>query len=418
MFLSAAAHKKMFVRQFDVKSAFLNGRLHEEIYMRQPPGYNQEENKVCKLIKSLYGLKQAAKVWNDTVSAILLKIGFRKSEHDKCLYVLESDNVQMYLIIHVDDMLIACTDLASIRTVERLINGSFEVKDLGNVKTFLSIEVERDMDGNFSVHQSSYIEKIISAAGQEDSKISKIPMDEGYYKLKSEDYLPDNIKYRQLIGMLLYVCTNTRPDVSASVCILSQKVEKPTTLDMNEVVRIIRYLKGTRDYRLKLSGSRFEEMVMYSDANWAEDRTERKSNNGHVCFFNGGTISWSSRKQECVALSSCEAEYIALSEAVKEVIWLRRMLMEFGYSMDSPTVVKADNQSAIKLVDRERFSNTTKHIDTRYHFIKEFKRLGEISLEYVCTEENVADMLTKPLGRVKLTKLRQLSRIVEEKEMN
>jgi hypothetical protein len=251
MLLAVAGDKGMIVRQFDVKSAFLNGILDEEIYMQQPPGFEEDRTKVCRLIKSIYGLKQAARVWNEAVSAVLLKLNFRKSEHDKCLYIMKKKEFEMYLIIHVDDMLIACTSLEPIQEVENKINKHLEVKDLGNVKTFLSIEVIRDSGGNFHVHQSSYIDKIIAAGGQENSKISKTPMDEGYYKIKCEEYLPNNEFYRQLIGMLLYVCTNTRPDIAASVCILSQKVEKPTTLDMNQVIRIIRYLKGTKDYKIK-----------------------------------------------------------------------------------------------------------------------------------------------------------------------
>jgi hypothetical protein len=145
----------------------------------------------------------------------------------------------------------------------------------------------------------------------------------------------------------------------------------------------------------------------------AEDRTQRKSNSGYICFFNGGTINWSCKKQECVALSSCEAEYVALSEAVKEVIWLRRMLAEFGYSLKSPTTVYADNQSAIKLVDKEKYSNSTKHIDTRYHFVKETKKDGCIDVYYVSSEDNLADMLTKPLGRIKLINLRSKSGVIE-----
>jgi hypothetical protein len=212
-----------------------------------------------------------------------------------------------------------------------------------------------------------------------------------------------------MIGMLLYVCTNTRPDIAASVCILSQKVVNPTSTDLNEVKRIVRYLKGTQNYKLVLGKNLEGQLHMYSDANWAEDRTDRKSNSGHIGFFRGGAISWACRKQGCVAVSSCEAEYMALNDTAQESIWLNRVIKSFEAENQEPVKIYADNQSSIHLVDKHRYSIKSKHIDTKYHCIQDWKEKGLIDIEYVPTEHNVADMLTKPLGRIKLERFRRLA---------
>ena len=238
-------------------------------------------------------------------------------------------------------------------------------------------------------------------------------MDPGYYKLEKSELLPDNEEYRKLIGMLLYVSTNSRPDISSSVSILSQKVSKPSITDLNEVKRIIKYLKYTKNSKLRLSDKNPElsvqfpesELILFSDANWAEDRTDRKSNSGYIGFVYGGTISWACRKQATVSLSSTEAEYIALSETTQEAIWLKRLCDDFNIEIKHPVPILVDNQSAIKIVDNYKFSNSTKHIETRYHFVKDIKQRNIIDVKYCPGEHNIADMLTKPLAAIKLSQL-------------
>lgn len=404
--LAVAAKRKYTVRHYDIKTAFLNGKLDEEIFMKQPPGF-EIGSKVCKLNKSLYGLKQAARQWNNEINRVLMSCGCKQSETDKCLYTYKMGEEVAYVIIHVDDLLIAGSHMKVIQYIVNEIKKEFEIKDLGDVKQFLGIDIIKEENGNYLIGQTKYIDKVVEAAGQQDAKISSIPIDVGYDKMQGDEKLDDNGEYRKLIGMLLYISTNTRPDIAASVSILSQKMSCPTKLDLNEVKRVCRYLKGTRRMKLKVSDSGSElKLTAFSDANWAENRIDRKSNSGYICMMGEGTISWCCRKQSCVSLSSTEAEYIALAETCQEVTWLREIFKDFSIDNKTPTMINEDNQSCIKMVDRQKFSNRTKHVDTKYHFIHDLKEKGVIDLQYCPTEENTADMLTKPLSRIKLAKFR------------
>lgn len=407
MLLSECGARNLHVKHYDVKSAFLNGNLDEEVYMRQPPGYNFGDG-VLKLHKSIYGLKQAANVWNKTLNDVLEKANFKSCEVDRCLYYKHVGSEVCYLLIHVDDILISSRNVQLIESTAANINHHFQITSLGEAKTYLGIELERDLSGNFLISQARYVDKILLQSGLKDAKIAKHPLSVGYFKQNDPkicEKLENNEEYRKLIGKLLYLCTQTRPDIAASVCILAQRVSCPTKNDLNEVKRIIRYLKFTRNFKLKLSlDSSKNDLIMFSDANWAEDAIDRKSNSGFIAFTNGGVISWCCRKQTLVALSSMEAEYIALSEATKEVIWLRKLRKFFGHC-EQTTDVYVDNQSCLSNVQNQKFSNRTKHIDTRHHFIRDLVNKKTIKLHYVPTELNTADLLTKPLGTTRIAAL-------------
>jgi Reverse transcriptase (RNA-dependent DNA polymerase)/Integrase core domain len=409
--LSFAGKKSFLVKHFDIKSAFLNGNLEEEIYMRQPQGFKFGE-KVYKLNKSLYGLKQAARVWNQTLHDVLVKANFIQCKHDKCLYVLSEQEKVCYLLVHVDDILMASNSESLINCSARKIGAHFEVKDLGEIKHFLGIDITKDEKGNFLLSQKHYIKSIIEAAGLQDSKDSKYPLDVGYYKIIDESKLnlDEHCLYRKLIGMLFYLTTNSRPDINASISILSQHVSNPTKTDMNEVKRVIKYLKGTIDLKLCVSQALGEQqLVCFSDANWAEDRSTRKSNSGYFLKVNGGAISWSCRKQGHVTLSSTEAEHVAINEACKEAVWIKNIVDFFDGNLKGKLMIRTDSQSCIKMIQNDRFSNLTKHIDVRFHFVKDLFCNGDIYLEYVKTENNTADLFTKPLGPTRVKYLRQLA---------
>lgn len=407
--LSMAGKCQLIVRQFDVKTAFLNGDIQEEIYMRQPKGYNKGD-KVLRLHKSLYGLKQAARAWNSVLHDTLISVGFKQSKADQCLYCLDVNNQVCYVIVHVDDMLFAASNQSIIDQLAAKITLKFELKDLGDVKHFLGIDVHRSSDGMFSISQENYISKVAQSTGLEDAKAQKFPIDPGYYRLEDENVLPENNEYRKIIGMLLYVSTNTRPDISASVCILAQKVEKPRELDLTEAKRIITYLHSTKSLRLHLNENMDSvTLKAFSDANWAEDRVTRKSNTGLICLVNGGTVAWSSRKQDVVSISTTEAEFYALAETAKEVQWILQILKDFNITIIEPIIIETDNQSCIKMIENEKFSNRTKHIDVRYHYLKDLVHNKKLQLKYCPTEINVADMLTKPLAGSKIKALRELA---------
>lgn len=408
MLMSIAGAKKYSVKQYDIKTAFLNGILTEELYLKPPPG-SETNGKVYRLKKTLYGLRQSARVWNQTLHESLVKNGCEQNKTDNCLYSLTSGGDVVYLLIHVDDILTATNNPEKQSDLMSSIGKDFELKDLGEAKDFLGIRTERDEEGNYCISQPDYIAKIIEAAKLTEGKISKFPMDTGYHKLEGKE-LPSNEHYRKIVGMLLYLSTNSRPDIAASVAILSQRVKNPRDVDLNEVKRVVRYLKGTQHEKLRLSSSGDHEMLFaYSDSDWAENKVDRKSHSGFFCSMNGGTIGWSCKKQDLVALSSAEAEYIALSEASKEVIWTTRIARHFGIELQAPISMYTDSQSAMAMITNQKFSHRTKHIDTKYHFVKDIISKKIIELKYHPTATNVADMMTKPLGGNKILELRRLA---------
>lgn len=411
--LTVASARNLVVRQYDVKTAFLNGSLDEEIYMKPPPGF-VDNNNVLKLHKSLYGLKQAARVWNQTLHKAMFNAGFRQSKFDECLYIYKDDSNVCYAIVHVDDMIFASNSGTLINAKIIELNKSFELKCLGDLKNYLGIEITRDDKGKFSINQMRYIEKVAKEFQLQDSKGSKFPLDPGYHKLEDENLLESNNDYRKIIGMLLYISTNTRPDISASVGILAQRVSKPRKLDFTEALRVVKYLHATKELKLVM----FDEndptpLTAFSDSDWAEDRSTRKSISGVLVKILGGTVSWSSRKQNIVSTSTTEAEFYALSEAVKEVQYLKNVLNDFDIATEETITIHSDNQSTIKMIKNPRSSSRTKHIDVRLHFVRDSVGQGSIGLKYCSSEHNVADLLTKPLAGVKIKYLRELAALIE-----
>ena len=247
--------------------------------------------------------------------------------------------------------------------------------------------------------QSQYIDKVCHEFGLNDAKPSSYPIDPGYFKIKDNDVLPNNEQYRKIIGALLYYSINSRPDISAAVAILSRKVESPTKTDLNEVKRVLRYLKATKEKRLRLSNAdKYGTIETFCDADWASDVIDRKSMSGVIIFFNGGPVHWFSRKQSLVTLSSTEAEYISLSEAGKEIKWFKMLLEDFNCQQTEPIIVNEDNQSCIRLASDEKSVNRSKHIDIKFHYIRDMVANNEIKLVYCPTEDMVADVLTKPIA--------------------
>lgn len=412
--LAVASHGKMIIKQYDVESAFLNGDLDEEIYLKPPPGHDVG-SKVYKLHKSLYGLKQSARVWYKALDAKFAEIGFTQSKVDPCLHIYSKNGRKCYSIQHVDDILFAATDEAIIDDSVRKLSESFELKDLGKLKHFLGIDVTTTLEGAFQLSQSSYIDNIATDLNLTDAKSAVFPLDPGYFKLADDKFLSDNSEYRKIIGKLLYAFINTRPDISASVNILAQRVESPRELDLLETKRVVKYLLGTKHIRLNFSGGEEEVFSFraYSDANFAENIEDRKSNSGILCMMNGAPISWSSRKQGVVATSTTEAEFYAIAEAAKEMMWLHQLLKELNVIIELPIIISSDNQSAIKMLENEKFSQRTKHIDVQYHFLRDLIQNKTVKLSFVPTEINAADLLTKPLAGAKIKSLRKLSGFVE-----
>jgi hypothetical protein len=347
----------------------------------------------------------------------LAGLQFKNSDADRCLYVKNVGEKKLFILLYVDDLIIAYNNEEDFETILRKLKENFQLEDLGKVKMFLGIQVFLE-EGHFHLCQKNYIEKLIERFGQQDSKKSKIPLDPGYLQQKEEDskLLPDNAEFQSLIGSLLYVAVNTRPDISVAVSILGRKVQNPSQLDWNEAKRILKYLKGTADMTLRL-GNQQEKLEIYVDADWAGDSRDRKSNSGFLFKFCGGLINWTSRKQKIVATSSTEAELIALADCCQEILWILKLLDSIGISLQKPLIVNEDNQSCIKMIESGKIDRKSKHIETKLFFVKELQEKSIIKLQYCPTEEMLADMLTKPLQSTKLCRFREaigLTSMIEE----
>ena len=405
--LTIAGREKMIVNHYDIQSAYLNADVSHEVYMKQPDGYvHGKNNLVCKLNKNLYGLKQGANEWNKKLHDILSKNSYKRSENDMCLYSKQDGENRMYISVHVDDIIVAATDMSMITKFEKQMNEVVALKNLGKLHYYLGLQFERTDDGTFLLHQQSYIEKKLKEFNLSDSRPSNIPVDTGYQKSRpeSQECLTNDDVYRRAIGSLLYLSTNSRPDIAVGTSILARHVSNPKQADWIEVKRIFRYLNKTKEKKLRLGSSDDQsthQLIGYADADWGGDAEERKSNTGYVFIFLGATISWASRKQSMVTLSSTEAEYIALAEAAQEAMYLCRILKDLNQPVEA-CVIYEDNQSCIKILPNDQLTTRrTKHIDTKFHFVRELFKNGAIEIRYCPTDKMIADLLTKPLGAIK-----------------
>lgn len=392
--LSVCNYRKFHLHQLDVKNAFLNGILKEEIYMQIPKGVEPRTGEVCKLKRTLYGLKQAPMEWNARFDMFVRDLGFTPCATDRCLYVSVNENVTMYLLLYVDDFIIASNDMGALNNVKEILKNEFKMRDLGELNYFLGIKIERHGESLF-LSQTSYIEKLINRFKMSTCKPKLTPMPaKPFQDIQSN---PMALKpYRELIGCLMYACLATRPDLCAAVNYFSQFQTKATVALWEGLKRIIRYLQGTKNLGLWFKGQTDTVLVGYADASWA-NCIDRKSVSGYLFKTYGDLVVWASRKQRTVAQSSTEAEYIAIASAGTEYLWLIQLLAEMKVTIQEPVIIYEDNQSCISALeswDQKRL----KHIDIKYHFIKELVKNKLISVKYVPTEDQTADIFTKGLA--------------------
>lgn len=404
--LAIAGKNGIVLKQYDVKTAYLNGTVDEELYMRQPPGFAAagQEELVCKLIKSIYGLRQSARCWNKALHAVLTEMRFKQCTSDSCLYVRHDKGVTVYLLVYVDDLLIGCIDEGVIDSVYHDLKKKPDLTDLGPVRHFLGLEILKQ-DGIYSMRLTAYIEKLVSKLGMDKAAPVKTPMDPGYLS-SNDDSKPfeDLTAYRSLIGALLYLSINARPDISVSVGLLGRKAAQPNQSDWSAAKRIVQYLNATKAHKLTFGRGKDWKLIGFSDSDWAGDQRTRRSTTGVVYFYGSGPICWVSKGQDSVALSSLEAEYNALTVACQEAVWIKRLLKDLGEPVDQAITIFEDNQGCISFSTAERSSGRVKHIDTKRHFIRELCDRRTITLLYCPSAEMIADALTKPLGRLMFNK--------------
>lgn len=421
--LGLAASLNLEVEQLDVKTAFLHGDLEEEIYMEQPEGFEVKgkEHLVCKLKKSLYGLKQAPRQWYKKFDSFMEKHGYGKTTSDHCVFIKKfSDGDYIILLLYVDDMLIVGHDTKKIQSLKKDLNKSFAMKDLGPAKQILGMRITRDRKNNkLWLSQHNYIEKVLERFNMSNCKPVSTPL-ATHFKLNS-DKCPTSEKdkeemkkvpYASAVGSLMYAMVCTRPDIAHAVGVVSRFLSNPGKDHWQAVKWILRYLRGTSKVCLCYGG---DEPVLdgYTDADMAGDLDSRKSTSGYMMTFAGGAVSWQSRLQKCVALSTTEAEYIAATEASKELLWMKKFLHELGLKQDK-FVLFCDSQSAIHLSKNPTFHAKSKHIEVRYHWIRDALEMKSFLIEKIHTDENGSDMMTKTLSVSKMICCRKKAGMVEQ----
>lgn len=388
MMISKAVQSNMIIHQLDIPTAFLNGTVKSEIYIKTPEGLKTNKDTVLKLKRSLYGLTESPKCWNERIDNFLKEKGFNRSGYDSCLYFTN----KTWILIYVDDILIIGEEKEIIEEFKR----EFKAKYLGKMVKFLGMEILYNID-KITIKQTQMIEKILTTFNMTECKTMSSPM-ETRFDPKLEENEIINVPYRQLIGSLLYLTMTSRPDISYAVSLLSRYLDKPNENLWKAGKRIIRYLKGTKEKGLLFRRSDEEEVLWgYSDADWAGDKEERKSVSGAFIFQGHNPIAWLSKKQNCVALSSAESEYIAAATTAQEILNLKGVSANLGHDMKA--ILLVDNIGAISLSKSCENSKRAKHIDVKFNFIKDLIDKKIIEIQYVNTKDNFADIMTKSVTK-------------------
>lgn len=414
IFLAICNYLKIEVCQLDICSAFLNGTISEDVYISLPKGFKQKEGTICKLRKSLYGLKSSPKSWYNKFHNLMLSLKFKRSENEYCFYVKISETDKLYILIYVDDVLLAGTDKSKVEKVKNALKENFKLKDLGLVSHFLGMIIKQDIiKGETIISQTKYVENILQKYNMLECKSVTTPMDVNFkHDILKRDFSESpeiENRCRILIGLLMYLMLCTRPDLCITVSILS-RYQSCASIDLwQSLKRILRYLKGTKNLCLnfKVPNEDINMLTGYVDSDWAGDRVDRKSTSGYVFKLLNCSVSWCSRKQCTVALSTTEAEYIALSLGVSEACWIRYFVHDFKLDNDFICVkIFADNQSAIKVSKNPEFHKRLKHVDIKFHFVRDKINNGVVTVNYLSTDNQIADMFTKPLSLYMFNKFR------------
>lgn len=411
--LAVAAMEDWHTLQMDVTNAFLHGDLHENVYMKLPLGYtgigcrikphqdqektSQNSHLVCKLKKSLYGLKQAPRNWFSKLSQTLLKMGFNQSKSDYSLFVIHTQEVITIILVYVDDLLICGNSLTDINKLKSMLSQTFHMKDLGPVSYFLGIEIYRSVDG-FFLSQRKYVTDILQEYGMLRARPLQLPMDT-HLKLTQDkgEVLSDPTPYQRLVGRLIYL-TITRPDIAFTVQLLTQFMQRPTTVHMQTAKRLLRYLVGSISQGILLASSSAAQLTAYCDSDWASCPITRRSTTGYCIFLGQSPISWKAKKQHVVARSSAEAEYRSMALTTCEVTWLSALLKDIGIKNLPPTILKCDNQAALAIAANPVLHEKTKHVEIDCHYVRDQLQAGTIITTPVSSSDQVADIMTKVLS--------------------
>lgn len=402
LILHLAAELNLEVESIDFVTAFLNGDLDEDIFMEQVPGYEDSNypDHVLKLDKSLYGLKQAPRQWFAKLRDALLELGFSECKSDLSIFSKHTGDTIFFIVVFVDDLALVSNNTEQVCHVKAELARRFEMKDLGPLTEYLGMEVSRDRTARtITLRQEKYISKLLQKFRMEDCHGKTTPLPANHNLLEPDLKSPvlNDVPYAQLVGSLMYLMVCTRPDLAYTLSVLTRFMaeDKHTEAHWDAAKRTLRYLQHSKTWGLTFKGQN-KPMEAYCDASWADIRSNRHSTLGYCVGFGSSPVSWRSKKSDTVALSSTEAEYYAGVEVAKEVKWLKELLQELQQPL-TPTTVWCDNQSAIAMTNHPVFHARSKHIEVKYHYIRELCEAGVIVPTYISTTDNLADLLTKAL---------------------
>lgn len=405
LLLALSTEYQWHTRHIDVKNAYLYGNLHEEVYMKLPPLYNAKEGEVARLLRPIYGLKQSGRKWNEELNEFLIEIGFERLKSSNCTY---RKGCWLIIMIYVDDIFIFSKKLDSITKTVSTIAKKYEIKDLGEIRYVMGVKLNQEQLDTVHLTQKPYIESILRKYNMQECKPASTPLEPGTKMSKKDSPTTheektemSHVPYRELIGSLMYLSQHTRPDIAFATSKLSQYNSNPGRVHWQQAKHVLRYLSKTKDLGIVYRAGGEQRIQVYCDADWAGDEDDRHSYSGIVLRIGENLIHWRATKQSCLSTSTMEAEYIALSSGVKEIVWLNMFLTELnlsdcvaGYQMF------CDNRAAIDFSKNRVERNRTRHIDISYHVVREKVEEGLVDLQYVPSSENPADVMTKGLKRV------------------
>jgi hypothetical protein len=409
--LCQAALQGWTIEHLDVVTAFLNPALDNEVYMKLPQETAwldptlAKQTKHVKLLKALSGLKQAPRLWHQSINTFLLYLGFRQADADPNLYL----GGGVRIILYVDDILVFYhpNNKDAAGSVKAALMQRYKMKDLGPAQQFLGLEISQNTSRqSITLSQEAYIDTILKRFEMTDAYVVHMPMDPNV-RLDCDPQQGgagvDPTYYQSIVGSLMYAALGTRPDIAYAVAALSRYNSRPLAVHLTAAKRVLRYLKATKAAKLCYTGGAGSsgtsaELHGYTDADWAGDSADRKSQGGFVFAMGGAAISWQSRKQSLIALSTLEAEYVACSDAVREAKWLSQLVADIADQPSSSSVtLYCDNQGALKTIVSGVSKASTKHIDVRFHNSRHAHSSGTVDFSYIPSNENTADICTKAL---------------------
>ena len=397
--LHVAASKGLHTHQLDIDAAYLNAPLQERIVIEMPRMFRSRfcgPNETLRLKKALYGLKQAGSAWYAEIRKTLKELGWTQGKVDPCLFTRMEDSETEYLALYVDDIVLATPSKERTQAIKGELGSRFALKDVGDLQNLLGMHIVRK-DRAYQITQPKMLRGLIGEGPEAEYRST--PMTRSHLSIAEVDLTRDEKEeYQAMTGTLLYLSRKSRPDIAHAVGILSRSVATPTQRSMKDLRWLMGYVRYTADYQMVIRGGGME-IQGWTDASFAEDG-DRKSTSGHVIKIGHDTIAWGSKRQSVVATSTLEAEYVAMSECARTAKWVRMLLEhDFGEKPQGKTRIFCDNKGAIEVARNPTHHFRSKHIDIKFHHVREMIEEGEIDLVYVSSESNVADVMTKPLNK-------------------